>query len=119
MQDEGRKKKCSSLLNGSKSHNLTLLDVTWRQIWRKKKNCIESTSFLLVRNVPYFISSDLDISIQSQINLLHDVALNKEGSFEKTNKNKKNPTHNLRKPEEFVQQTGAQDELLMTSPRRT
>lgn len=35
MQDEG-KKKFFRLLNGSKPHNLTLLDVTWRQIWKKK-----------------------------------------------------------------------------------
>lgn len=39
----------------------------------KKRFKIQNISFLLVRNVPYFISFDLDISTQSQINLLSDV----------------------------------------------
>lgn len=59
------------MLNGSISHNMTLLDVTWRQIWGKKRFKIQNIS-LLVRNVPYFISFDLDISTPSQINLLSD-----------------------------------------------
>lgn len=69
-----------------------------------------------MRNIPDFISSDLDIPIQSQINLLFDVSLDLQKVFFWK---KKTHTHNLRKPEEFVQQTGARDELLMTSPRRT
>lgn len=71
MQDKGGG-ECSSPLNGSISHNMTLLDVTRRQIWGKMFK-IQNISFLLVRNVPYFISFDLDISTQSQINLLSDV----------------------------------------------
>lgn len=39
----------------------------------EKRFKIQNISFLLVRNVPYFISFDLDISTQSQINLLSDV----------------------------------------------
>lgn len=39
----------------------------------KKTFKIQNISFLLVRNVPSFICFDLDISTQSQINLLSDV----------------------------------------------
>lgn len=77
MQDEEKKQK-QKLFQSVKWFLILQFDIVRNNLEENLKKIfgVEYISLLLVRNVPYFISSDLDISIQSQINLLFDVSLN-------------------------------------------
>lgn len=77
MQDEEKKQK-QKLFQSVKWFLILQFDIVRNNLEENLKKIfgVEYISLLLVRNVPYFISSDLDISIQSQIKLLFDVSLN-------------------------------------------